>query len=157
VLSVVGLGAWPKTSGMKGLHPHVPLNTAVTYGEAEVFARTLARQLVLRLPDRVVDRMTRALRAGKVFVDWSHNDPGKSTAAPYSLRGLRAPRATTPLSRDEVATAARRSGPYPAFHPDDVRDRLRRYGDPWPRSSRRGKDSLVQCRIVTTVRERRRH
>lgn len=57
--------------------------------------------------------MTRTLRAGKVFVDWSQNDPGTSTVAPYSLRGLRAPRVATPLKWDEVTAAAARSGPVP--------------------------------------------
>jgi bifunctional non-homologous end joining protein LigD len=49
--------------------------------------------------------MTVARRTGKVFVDWSQNDAGKSTIAPYSLRGLWYPTVSTPVTWDEVAAA----------------------------------------------------
>lgn len=129
MLADVGLRACPKTSGVKGLHLHVPLNTEVTYEQTKAFVRTAAELLARRLPDRVVHRMARQLRAGKVFIDWSQNDPGKSTVAPYSLRGLRTPSAATPLTWAEVTAAAARSGPYPAFGPAAIRERLRRHGD----------------------------
>jgi bifunctional non-homologous end joining protein LigD len=129
MLADVGLRSWPKTSGMKGLHVHVPLNTAVTYDETKSFARSLAAVLAHRNPDRVVDRMTRTIRAGKVFVDWSQNDAGKSTVAPYSLRGLRAPSAAMPLTWDEVRLWAAGVGRYAVFGPAEVRARLDQHGD----------------------------
>ena len=46
--------------------------------------------------------MTKALRTGKVFVDWSQNNPAKTTVAPYSLRARDEPTVSTPLTWDEV-------------------------------------------------------
>jgi bifunctional non-homologous end joining protein LigD len=130
MLTDVGLQAWPKTSGVKGLHLHVPLDGSATYVETKGFARTLAATLARSRPDRVVDRMTRSLRAGKVFLDWSQNDPGKSTVAPYSLRGRSAPTVATPLAWDEVAgTAAGDGRRYPACGPEQLLRRLELSGD----------------------------
>ncbi|MEV0720886.1 non-homologous end-joining DNA ligase [Asanoa sp. NPDC050611] len=128
-LAATGLRAWPKTSGLKGLHVHVPLNTPVTFDETKAHARTVAALLARRAPERVVDRMTRAVRAGKVFIDWSQNDPGKSTVAPYALRGLPTPSAATPATWDEVRAWANGSAEFPAFGPANIRARLARYGD----------------------------
>jgi bifunctional non-homologous end joining protein LigD len=46
--------------------------------------------------------MAKARRAGKVFIDWSQNNPAKMTIAPYSLRGRERPTVSTPVSWDEV-------------------------------------------------------
>jgi bifunctional non-homologous end joining protein LigD len=55
----------------------------------------------------VLSDMTRALRPGKVLVDWSQNAAAKTTVAPYSLRARPAPTASTPVTWEEV-TACRR-------------------------------------------------
>ncbi|MEV1290282.1 non-homologous end-joining DNA ligase [Micromonospora sp. NPDC049679] len=128
MLADVGLRGWPKTSGLKGLHLHVPLDGSATYADTKPFARAVAATLSRAQPDRVVDRMTRALRAGKVFIDWSQNDPGKSTVAPYSLRGGPAPTVATPITWDEVARAAG-DGTNPVYGPEQVRRRLDEHGD----------------------------
>ncbi len=47
--------------------------------------------------------MTKSLRPGKIFVDWSQNNPAKTTVAPYSLRARDEPTVSTPLDWDEVA------------------------------------------------------
>jgi bifunctional non-homologous end joining protein LigD len=96
-----GLRAWPKSSGGKGLHLHVPVAGA-TWEQTKGLAHALARTLAARHPDLVVDRMTKALRAGKVLVDWSQNDPGKSTVAPWSARGWSRPTVAAPVTWDEV-------------------------------------------------------
>ena len=97
------LRSWPKSSGGKGIHVHVPL-TGATWDATKGFARRLARDLATRHPDLVVERMTRALRVGKVLVDWSQNDPGKSTVAPWSARGWSLPTVAAPLTWDDVET-----------------------------------------------------
>ena len=50
------------------------------------YAKDLAQRLEAEHPDLVVSRMTKSLRPGKVFVDWSQNNGAKTTVAPYSLR-----------------------------------------------------------------------
>jgi bifunctional non-homologous end joining protein LigD len=120
----------PKTSGATGLHVYVPLHTPHTYDRTKAFARAAARHLTDRHPDGVVDVMARARRRGKVFVDWSQNDAGKSTIAPYSLRGLWYPTASVPVTWDEVeAVAATGRADALVFLPGDVAARLDRMGD----------------------------
>ena len=46
--------------------------------------------------------MTKALRPGKVLIDWSQNNAAKTTVAPYSLRARPQPTVSTPVSWDEV-------------------------------------------------------
>jgi len=72
--------------------------------------------------------MTKAIRPGKVFIDWSQNHSAKTTLAPYSLRGADEPRVSTPLDWDEVASA---TDPRElVFLPADVLARIEEYGDP---------------------------
>ncbi len=106
LLGGLGLQAWVKTSGGVGLHVYVPLNTEVTYDQTKSFAHAVALLLEREQPEAVTSVMARARRPGKVFVDWSQNDFGKSTVAPYSLRGLEIPTVSTPVAWDEVSEAA---------------------------------------------------
>ncbi len=130
LLEEMGLAAVPKTSGAKGIHVYVPLNTPVTYQQTKSFAREIARVLTRDPAGRVVDRMTKALRPGRVFVDWSQNDPGKSTVAPYSLRALGLPSVSTPLGWPELERAVRRrDAGLLAFHPGAIAERVDRLGD----------------------------
>jgi bifunctional non-homologous end joining protein LigD len=93
LLDDLGLGAWVKTSGGVGLHVFVPLNTAVTYEQTKAFARSVALLLEREQPDAVTSMMARAKRPGKVFVDWSQNDFGKSTRTRCGVgRSRRCPR-----------------------------------------------------------------
>lgn len=124
VLDGLGLASFPKTSGAKGVHVHVALAPGHTYDRTKAFAHAVAGLLVRDDPGRVTSLMAREERGGKVFVDWSQNDHGKTTVAPYSLRGLPVPIVATPLTWDEVEAGA--LGP---FGPDDVVARLDAVGD----------------------------
>jgi bifunctional non-homologous end joining protein LigD len=125
-----GLDAYPKTSGSKGLQVYVPLNTAATYDETKPFARAVAELLEQRDPRRITSRMTKTLRPGKVFIDWSQNDEHKTTISVYSLRAHPLATASTPVSWDEVAAAADGGEPADlAFTHAQVLDRVARLGD----------------------------
>jgi bifunctional non-homologous end joining protein LigD len=108
MLGDLGLETVVKSSGSKGLHVHVPLNTPTSYEETKPFAQALARLLEKEDPQHVVSRMTRSLRRGKVLVDWSQNSAHKSTVSAFSLRAREHPTVATPLAWDEVAEAAER-------------------------------------------------
>ena len=96
------LECFPKTSGSKGLQVYLPLNGEVTYERTKPFALAVAQALERAEPKRVVSRMAKKLRRGKVFVDWSQNDQHKTTVAVYSLRARERPTVSTPLTWDEV-------------------------------------------------------
>jgi bifunctional non-homologous end joining protein LigD len=57
------------------------------------------------MPELVVSRMTKRLCAGKVLVDWSQNDPHKTTVAVYSVRAGERPTVSTPLAWEELRAA----------------------------------------------------
>src|SRR5579872_2551385 len=82
----LGIQSFPKTSGSKGLQIYVPLNTSVTYEDTKPFAHALARLLESQHPELVVSDMKKAIRTGKIFVDWSQNSESKTTICVYSLR-----------------------------------------------------------------------
>jgi bifunctional non-homologous end joining protein LigD len=108
LLDRLGLTAYLKTSGSKGLHLSVPLNgadPAITDDATKSFALAIGRVLAEAGPDRVTVTMAKNLRPGKVFVDWSQNDDNKTTVAVYSLRIRSQPTVSTPISWDEVSDA----------------------------------------------------
>jgi bifunctional non-homologous end joining protein LigD len=127
----LGLDAWAKTSGWSGLHVYVPVNGSASFDEAKAFARAVARRLAHDDPRSVTSQMARDKRPGKVFVDWSQNDRGKSTVAPWSLRGWEVPTVSTPVAWDEVEAVLSSGDPRPlTFLADDALRRLED-GDPF--------------------------
>lgn len=125
-----GLQAFAKTSGSKGLQIYVPLNTAVSYEQTKPFAKAIARLLEGRHPDLVVSDMKKALRVGKVFVDWSQNDDYKTTVNVYSLRAKEQPTVSTPVSWQEVENCLKKDDPeLLVFTSDEVLQRVEKSGD----------------------------
>jgi bifunctional non-homologous end joining protein LigD len=106
---------------------YVPLNTPTTYEQTSGFARGLAELLERRRPDLVLSEMTRAKRAGKVFVDWSQNSRHKTTVSVYSLRALQEPTVSTPLRWEEVEAATEPEDL--VFRAPDVLERVAEHGD----------------------------
>ncbi len=123
LLDGAGLASYPKTSGKKGLHLYVPIRETPD-DRTSAYAKEAARRLEKDHPDLVVSKMDKSLRGGKVFVDWSQNNRHKTTVAPYSLRAADEPSVSTPVAWDEIEAGADLR-----FSPDDVRERVDRYGD----------------------------
>jgi bifunctional non-homologous end joining protein LigD len=126
----LGVECVPKTSGSKGLQIYVPLNTDVTYEVTKPYAQAVAQLLERETPDAVTSKMTKKLRKGKVFVDWSQNSETKTTVAVYSLRAKDRPTVSTPLRWKEVEKVARSGDPDSVvFEAPDVLKRVKRHGD----------------------------
>jgi bifunctional non-homologous end joining protein LigD len=124
------LECFPKTSGSKGLQVFVPLNTAVTYDKTKAFAHAVAQSLEKEFPEMVVSNMQKSLRGGKVLVDWSQNDPHKTTVCVYSLRAKDHPTVSTPVTWDEVATTLKKKSAKPlTFEAAEVLRRVEKHGD----------------------------
>lgn len=138
VLDRLGLDAVVKTSGSKGLHVASPVSNA-TAEETKAFARALGGLLARAAPDRVTTAMSRDLRAGLVFVDWSQNDRHKTTVCAYSLRAQSRPLVSTPVAWQEVAAAVD-AGDVGAlsFEPPAVLERVERLGDLYATNLERG-------------------
>ncbi|MEW2524598.1 non-homologous end-joining DNA ligase [Streptomyces sp. NPDC047071] len=124
-----GFSVYVKTSGSKGLHVVVPL-VPVASARVSAYAKELAVAAERALPALVVHRMTRSLRPGKVFVDFSQNAAAKTTATAYTVRARGEPTVSAPLAWGEVE---RCGGVGDAgllvFRAPDMAARLRREGD----------------------------
>lgn len=120
-----GLDAYPVTSGSKGIHIYVPLDRVLSPGGASTVAKQLATGLEKLHPALVTATMAKAVRPGKIFLDWSQNNPAKTTIAPYSLRGRERPTVAAPRSWDEIADRKRLR----QLRFDEVLERWRSDGD----------------------------
>jgi bifunctional non-homologous end joining protein LigD len=124
-LEGIGLTSLAKVSGSKGLQVYVPLNGAATHDVTEPFARLVAEEVAKKYPKLAVAKMSKELRRGRVFIDWSQNADFKTTVSVYSLRAKRErPYVSMPMTWAEVES--RRSLD---FEPGEAVARLRRRGD----------------------------
>jgi bifunctional non-homologous end joining protein LigD len=131
VFAQLGLEAFPKVSGSKGLQLYLPLNTAVTYAATTPFAKSVADLLARRHPKLIVSEMSKALRRGRVMIDWSQNSASKTTVCAYSMRGKRdEPFISTPVTWEELEKAARRKDQDSLyFSPAATIKRVKKLGD----------------------------
>lgn len=96
-----GLECVPVTSGSKGLQLYAPVSGEQDGAVVSAYARRLAEGLA-RDHAGVTAVMTRAVRTGKVLLDWSQNNPAKTTITPYSPRGRERPTVAAPRRWSEV-------------------------------------------------------
>jgi bifunctional non-homologous end joining protein LigD len=130
VLAKLGLQSFAKTSGSKGLHLWVPLNTPTSFDRTKQFAHAMALMFERENPGEVVSLMKKDLRKGKVFVDWSQNDEHKTTACVYTLRARTEPTVSCPVTWDELERVlAKRAPDRLKFCTDDVLKRVEKHGD----------------------------
>jgi bifunctional non-homologous end joining protein LigD len=130
LLGKMKLISFAKTSGSKGLQVYVPLNTSVTYDQTKDLARSLGQYLEREHADRVTSNMSKAVRKGKVFVDWSQNDEHKTTICVYSLRARDEPTVSTPVTWNEVEKCLKKkNAELLKFRSDQVLVRVEKLGD----------------------------
>lgn len=123
LLEADGMTPVAKTSGSKGMQVSAPVEVADPAHTSD-YAHEVAKKLERDRPDLVVSRMLKSLRPHKILVDWSQNNPAKTTVAPYSLRARPQPTVSTPLAWDEVA-----AGEQLSFTAGEVLDRVDEHGD----------------------------
>jgi bifunctional non-homologous end joining protein LigD len=123
VLDDDGVDSWAKTSGNKGMqvYAYAPAKDTSEY------AKEVAQRLAKEHPKLIVATMAKAQRTGKVFIDWSQNNPAKTTVAPYSLRARERPAVSTPITWDEVEEC--RAAEELLFTADEVLERVDAAGD----------------------------
>lgn len=127
-LHELGLASFVKTSGGKGLHVMVPIRPVSDWDRTKAFARAVAGAMVQLAPTRYVDKMTKALRPGKIYMDYLRNGRGSTCAAAYSARARPAATVSCPLTWRELKATKD-----PAeWTIKTVPARVRKRGDPWP-------------------------
>jgi bifunctional non-homologous end joining protein LigD len=144
LLAEDGITLFAKTSGSKGMQVSAPIQVDDP-DVPSTYAHSIAKHLEAEYPKLVVSRMTKSLRDGKVLVDWSQNNPAKTTVAPYSLRARDEPTVSTPLTWDEVE-----AGGTPRFTSDQVLERVEERGDLFAGTL----DDTVRVRITPSMATR---
>ena len=129
MLAQLGLASFAKTSGGKGLHLGVPIR-GTSFAELKAFAKSVADLVAREEPTRVTNIMAKVQRKARVFIDWSQNDHGKTTACAYTLRARERPMVSAPVSWDEIERARRRKKPDALlFDAEHMLQRIQEVGD----------------------------
>jgi bifunctional non-homologous end joining protein LigD len=117
-----------KVSGGKGLHVVAPIARGPDWDRVKEFSRRIAEAMTADKPALYLDRMTKKLRRGKVFVDYLRNGRGSTAVAAYSTRARKGAPVCVPLDWEELSEAI---GPS-HFTIDNLRQRLDfLQTDPW--------------------------
>jgi bifunctional non-homologous end joining protein LigD len=129
LLESVGLRAFCKTTGGKGLHVVTPLSAgknAPDWSATKTFARELCRRLASGRADRFTLTMSKKERGGRIFLDYLRNDKTATAVAPLSPRGREGAPVSMPLEWSKV-----RAGLDPAAFTVKTAPKLLRQSRPW--------------------------
>jgi len=127
-LDDLGLEAFVKTSGGKGLHVVVPLARRHEWDEVKEFSRAVAEAMAADAPARFTTKVAKKERERRIYVDYLCNTAGATTIAAYSVRARAGAPVSTPLHWDELGPRMRPT----VFHAGNVARRLSGLrSDPW--------------------------
>ncbi len=101
----LGLTAYVRTTGGKGLHVHVPLNRRAAFGDVRGFARAVAQRLERTYPEKLTTEQRKDARSGRLFIDIMRNAYAQTVVAPYAVRARPGAPVATPLHWDELTDA----------------------------------------------------
>jgi DNA ligase D len=126
LLDELGIVGYPKTTGNRGLHVYVRLESRWDSYQVRSAAVAAARELERRRPDLITAAWWKEERGRRVFLDFNQNAPHKTVFGAWSVRARPGAQVSAPLSWGEVD----------AVHPDEltietVPGRLAAKGDPW--------------------------
>lgn len=132
-LESIGLQAFLRTSGGKGLHVVVPLQPSAPWDRVREFAKAVAEAMTALEPDEFVSVAGEKNREGRIFIDWLRNGRGATSVASYSLRARPAAGVAMPLA---WASLARLRSADAYTLESAVRAITRRAADPWQEMTR---------------------
>lgn len=145
LLDELGLTAFVKTSGGKGIHIVVPLRPEHDWDGIKVFSRGLAKHMAKWLPDRFTAVSGPKNRVGRIFIDYLRNSHGATTISAYAARARPGLAVSVPITREELDTLE--GADVWTIH--NIAGRLAKLkGDPWE-----GYASVAQT-ISAEMRER---
>ncbi|WP_338075578.1 DNA ligase D [Herbaspirillum rubrisubalbicans] len=129
LLQEIGLESYLKTSGGKGLHVMVPMRPEHDWDVVKDWAHRLAAHLARLLPERFIARMSKAARAGKIFIDYLRNAPGATTVVAYSVRARDGAPVSVPITWEELEQGVRADHFKVATMPQRLQSLA--HSDPW--------------------------
>jgi bifunctional non-homologous end joining protein LigD len=126
-LKNVGLAAFVKTSGGKGLHVVSPIKPKAEWPAVKAFTKSIADSMAADSPERFVSTIPKARRHGKILIDYLRNQRGMTAVAAYSTRARPGAAVSTPLAWEELTPEI---GPA-YFTTRNAPARLSSVADPW--------------------------
>lgn len=142
LLDHLGLPAYLKTTGSRGLHIAVPLKRSEDFDSVRAFARELAEVVVSQEPGQRTLEQRKSMRRGRVFLDTNRNAYAQTVAPAYSVRARQGAPVSVPLDWNELRRKDLRSD---GVTIRSVFNRLEKVADPWADFWRRGV-SLAKAR-----------
>jgi bifunctional non-homologous end joining protein LigD len=128
VLDELGLKAFLKTSGGKGIHLVVPLTRKLGWDEVKDFSHAIVSHMAKLLPERFSAVSGPKNRVGRIFIDYLRNGLGATTICAYAVRTREGLPVSVPIFREEVGEL--KGGNQWNVH--TVHERLAEVGDePW--------------------------
>lgn len=127
-LEKYGLASFVKTTGGKGLHVVAPVEPGLNWEQHKNFSRAIAEAIARENPQQYLTTMRKALRKGKIFLDYLRNGRGATAVAPYSTRARPGANVATPLTWQELEHGVDPKS-FNVFNVIDRLDSLER--DPW--------------------------
>jgi bifunctional non-homologous end joining protein LigD len=128
LLEHLGLRAWLKTTGGKGLHVCLPLTRRAGWDEVKAFTKAVSETMVAHDPSRYTAKLPKASRKGKIFIDYLRNGRGATSIAAYSTRARPNAPVSAPLFWEELDSDVRAN----TFTVQNLPERLEGLkSDPW--------------------------
>jgi bifunctional non-homologous end joining protein LigD len=136
-LEHLGVTAFPKVTGQRGIQIWIPIVADYTFAETEAWVETVSRSVGDVVPDLVSWKWERSQRDGKARLDYTQNAINKTLVVPYGARPKPGFPVSAPITWDELDD--------PDLRPDrwtirTILDRVAEVGDLFadaPRSAQR--------------------
>ena len=103
----LGLESFVKTTGGKGLHVVAPLSSKNGWDDVKGFSKKIAEELSHAYPERYLAKMSKALRRGRIFIDYLRNGRGATAIAAFSTRSRDRATVSAPLTWEELVAGVR--------------------------------------------------
>jgi bifunctional non-homologous end joining protein LigD len=149
-LDQLGLQAFLKTSGGKGLHVVVPVKGGYDWDTVKSFSQAVVRHLSATLPDRFSLKSGARNRVGKIFVDYLRNGQGATTASAWSARVRPGLGISVPVTWDELP--ALKAGDQ--WNVRNAHSRLDKGNDPWAAYAKAARSLAAAMRLLGWSKER---
>ena len=128
LLEELGLAAFVKTTGSRGLHVVSPLDRCADFDTVRQFAQDMARILATRNPESLTIEPRKDKRRGRLFLDTARNAYAQNAAPPYTVRPREGAPVATPIEWEEVGGPGNISQRYTV---KNIFKRLGQKSDPW--------------------------
>lgn len=149
LLEELELPSYPKLTGSKGIHVHVPLDGSADFDEVRRIARSMMSTLASRHSDSLTTEQRKDKRGKRLFLDVGRNAYAQTAVAPYAVRAREGAPVAAPVTWEEIEKKGLSSQ---SFGIENIFRRLGQIEDPWKgwrrraRSLKKAKERMERLR-----------